>query len=63
MQRTLPGSIQRPHVEDVNSLHLSDKLETLETGGLLKVGRDGAGLRTGREEVLFGLDLYEWKEY
>lgn len=55
--RTLPGSVQGPHVEDVNALHLSDELQTLETGGLLDVGRDGAGLRSGGDEVFFAFDF------
>jgi hypothetical protein len=56
--RTDTAGIQRPHVEDVDSLHLSEKFQTLETSGLLEIGRDGSGLGTGREKVLRGLDLY-----
>jgi hypothetical protein len=61
-ERTLPGGIKRPHVEDVNALHLSDEFETLEAGGMLNVGRDGTGLGTWGDEVLLGLDLCYGKE-
>jgi hypothetical protein len=54
---TLSGSIEGSHVEDVNALHLSDKFQTLKTGGLLDVRRDGAGLSTRSNEVLFTLDI------
>ena len=55
---TLAGGIEGAHVEDVNTLHLSDELQTLETGGLVDVGGDGTGLGTGGEEVILNLDLY-----
>lgn len=55
--RTLSGSIKRPHVEDVNTLHLSDKFETLKTGSLLNIGRDGTGFGTRGNQVFFGLDF------
>lgn len=54
---TFPGGIQGPHVENVNALHLSDELQTLQTGGLADVGRDGAGLGTGGDQVVLVLDL------
>ena len=54
---TLAGGIQGPHVEDVNALHLSDKFQTLETGGVLNVAGDGSGLGTGGNEVLLSVDL------
>jgi hypothetical protein len=54
---SLSGSIEGSHVEDVNALHLSDKFQTLKTGGLLDVRRDGAGLSTRSNEVLFTLDI------
>lgn len=57
-QHTLAGSIQRLQVEDVNALHFTDEFETLETSGLFDIGRDGTGLSTGRDEVVFGLDRY-----
>ena len=54
---TLAGGIEGAHVEDVNTLHLSDELETLETGGLVDVGGNGTGLGTGGEKVVLNLDL------
>lgn len=54
---TLAGGIQRTHVEDVDALHLTDELETLETGSLEVVGRDGTGLGTRRDQVILVLDL------
>jgi hypothetical protein len=56
--RTEAAGVQRPHVEDVDSLHLSEDLETLKTGGLLGIGRNGTGLRTRGEKVGLVLDLY-----
>lgn len=55
---TLAGGIKGTHVEDVNALHLSDELQTLETGGLVDIGGNGTGLGTGSKEVILGLDLY-----
>lgn len=54
---TLAGGVKGTHVEDVDALHLSDQLETLETGGLDEVGRDGSGLGARRNQVILGLDL------
>lgn len=51
------AGIQRPHVEDVNPLHLAQNLDTLETSGLLEIGGDGARLGTLGEEVVLILDL------
>lgn len=60
-ERLFHGSLARGveggHVEDVDALHLSEDLETLETGGLLEVGGDGAGLSAGTVEILLALDL------
>jgi len=53
---TETAGIEGPHVEDVDALHLSEDFETLETGRLLGVGRDGTGLSTLGDEVLHGLD-------
>lgn len=50
--------VERAHVEDVDAVHLAEDFETLETGRLLEVGGDGAGLGTGTEEVGLRLDLY-----
>lgn len=55
---TLAGGIKGTHVEDVNSLHLSDEFQTLKTGGLLEIGGNGTGLGTRGKEVILGLDLY-----
>jgi hypothetical protein len=57
-ERTETAGIQWPHVEDVDSLHLSEDLETLKTGGLFGVGGNGTGLRTRRKKVRVVLDLY-----
>lgn len=55
--RTLPASIERSHVENVHALHLAENFQTLETGGLLKIGRDGTGLAALRHKVVLGGDL------
>ena len=44
--------VQRPHVENVDALHLSEDLEALDTGGLLKVGGDGARGGAWADEVI-----------
>jgi len=49
--------VQWSHVEHVNSLHLSENLESLKTGGLFEVGGNGTGLTSRWEKVLFALDL------
>lgn len=54
---TLARGVQGAHVEDVDALHLAENLETLETGGLLEVGRDGSGGGTGATKVVLRLDL------
>jgi hypothetical protein len=56
-QRTEAAGVQWPHVEDVDTLHLSEHFETLKTGGLLSIGGNGTGLGTGWEKVLHALDL------
>ncbi len=56
--RSLAAGVEGAHVEDVDALHLSEDFETLETGGLLKIGRDGAGLSTRAEEIILRLDFY-----
>lgn len=57
LQCALAAGVQRPHVEDVNTLHLSENLETLDTGGLLEIGGDGTGSGTRTAEVIYGLDV------
>lgn len=58
---SLSGGVEGSHVEDVNALHLSDKFQTLKTGGLLNVRGDGTGLSTGSNEVIFSLDFFKRK--
>jgi hypothetical protein len=48
---------ERPHVEDIDALHLSENFETLHTGGLLEIRGDGTGRGTGSDEVIDGLDV------
>jgi hypothetical protein len=57
LQLTETAGVQWPHVEDVNALHLSEDFETLETGGLLGIGRNRTRLRTGWEKISLGFDL------
>lgn len=54
---TLPRGIQRPHVERIIALHLAQQFQTLQTGRLFEIRRDGAGLGAGREQVVLSLDL------
>jgi hypothetical protein len=56
--RTETAGVQWPHVEDVDTLHLSENFETLETGRLLSIGGNGTGLRTRGQKILLGLDFY-----
>jgi hypothetical protein len=57
LHRAKSAGIEGLHVEDVDALHLSENLETLKTGGLFEIGRDGTGSGTGTEEVPLALDL------
>lgn len=52
------AGVEGSHVENVNALHLSEDFQTLKTGGLLEIGRDGARLATRSDEVVLGLYLY-----
>lgn len=56
-KRTFAGGIEGLHVEDVNTLHLTQDLQSLETGGLLEIRGHGAGRGAGADEVLWLLDL------
>ena len=38
-------------------MHFTDQFETIQTGGLVDVAGDGAGLGTRGEEVVFALDF------
>ncbi|CAF3455903.1 unnamed protein product [Fusarium graminearum] len=58
LHRSEAGGIERAHVEDVDTLHLTENLQTLKTGGLLEIGRDGTGGGTRTEEILLSSDLY-----
>lgn len=51
VEGSLSAGVQGSHVEDVDALHLSENLETLQTGGLFQVGGDGAFFGAGGEEV------------
>jgi hypothetical protein len=55
--RTLPAGIKRAHIEDIHALHLSKNFQTLETSGLLEIGRHGTGLSTLGDKVSLGSDL------
>lgn len=57
LHRALTAGIKWSHVEDVDTLHLSEDFETLETSRLLEVGRDGAGLGTRCKQVFVSLYL------
>ena len=54
---TFSGSIQRLHIKNIDSLHLSQDFKSLETGRLVKVGGDGSGDCTGTDEIGFALDF------
>ena len=51
------AGVEGTHVENVDTIHLAENLETLQTGSLLEIRGDGTGLSTGAEKVLVGLDL------
>lgn len=51
------AGVQRPHVEDVDPLHLTQHLESLETGRLFEIRRDRAWCRTGGQEVCLACDF------
>lgn len=57
---TETAGVQWPHVEDIDTLHLSKDFETLKTGGLLGVGRDSTGLRTRGQKIVVVLDFYKF---
>lgn len=52
------GSIQWPCIKDIYTLHFAEDFESLKTSRLFIVGRDGAGVATGTDKILLGLDLY-----
>ena len=57
VHRSKAAGIEGVHVENVDALHLSENFETLETSGLLQVGRDGTRLGTGTVEIFLRLDF------
>lgn len=57
VQRALAVGREGLHIEDVDPLHLTQDLETLETGRLLQIIRDSAGRGAGGKEVGFVLDF------
>lgn len=52
------GSIQRPRIEDIHTLHFPENFESLETSRLFVVRRDGARDGTGTDEIFLRLNLY-----
>lgn len=56
---TFTARIQRPHVEDIHALHLSEDFQSLETSRLLEIGGNGTGLGARWEKVVLGLDACE----
>jgi hypothetical protein len=56
------AGIQRLHVEDIDTLHLSENFEALETGRLLGIGGNGTRLRTRGQKVVVRLDLVKLLE-
>lgn len=59
LHRSEAASVERAHVEDVDALHLTENLETLDTSGLLEIGRDSSGGSTRTEEILLSSDLLQ----
>ena len=51
------GSVEWLHVEDINTVHLSENLETLKSGGLLDIGWDRSDWGSRWHEVGLALDL------
>jgi hypothetical protein len=56
-QPTLARHLERLHVKNVDALHLSEKLQALNTRGLFQFGGDGAGRGARTEEIVGSLDL------
>ena len=54
---TFARSIQRLHVEDINTLHLSKNFQSLQTSRLLKIRWDGARCCSGRKQIGLSLDF------
>jgi hypothetical protein len=56
---TFSRRIERLHVKDIDTLHLSQDFESLETSGLIQIGRDRTDCRTGTDQIILGFDLCE----
>ena len=52
-----PRGVERPHVEDVHAVHLTEKFEAFETSGLVVVCWDGANGSSWGDEVRVGFDF------
>ena len=59
VEGALARRVQRSHVEDINTLHLSENFQSFDTGSLLEIGGDSAGGSTRADKVLLALDLCE----
>ena len=59
LHRAEPRGVERPHVKDVDALHLAEQFKTLETGGLLHVGGKGARFSAGTKKIFLGPDICE----
>lgn len=57
LQCAQAAGVEGRHVENIDALHLTENLKTLETSGLLEIGGDGTGLGTRTVEVVLALDL------
>lgn len=57
LHSSLTAGIERAHIEDIDTLHLSQDFQSLQTGGLFKIGGNGTRLGTRAEQVVLRLDL------
>lgn len=60
LHRSLAAGIERPHVENINTLHLAEDFQTLQAGSLLEIGGNGSGLGSRAVQIVLGPDL--WRE-
>jgi hypothetical protein len=63
LSSTFSCGVQRLHIEDVNTLHLSQNLKTLQAGGLIQVRGNSTDRCAGGEQVVFRLDLCSACQY
>lgn len=54
---TQPGRIQWLHIEDIDTLGLSQQLKTLQTSRLVEIVGDSSDLTARGQQVFIGLDL------